>query len=90
MQVRRYGITKSVGGADYCVEDGGSVASAAWLVRMRCRPGIRPMARASSAALASGRESWRHWVQRPSAARREVVRRTQLASWRRIVSEVAT
>ena len=70
MQIRRYGITKSVGGADYCVEDGGGVASAAWLVRMRCRPGIRPMAWASSAALASGRESWRHWIQRPSAARR--------------------
>ena len=40
MQVRRYGITKSVGGADYCVEDGDGVASAAWLVRMRCRPGV--------------------------------------------------
>ena len=73
MQAGRYGTTKSVKGADYCVEDGDGVASAAWLVRMRCRPGARPIAWASSAALASGRESWRHWIQRPSAARSEVV-----------------
>ena len=38
MQVRRYGITKSVGGADYCVEDGDGVASAAWLVRSTYMP----------------------------------------------------
>ncbi len=35
MQVGRYGITESVEGVDYCVEDGDGVASAAWLVRMR-------------------------------------------------------